>query len=207
MNLKLTLLALVATIGFGAATVAANAAATTPTPPTIPGCTVDCDGDEEYGGNDEYDPFCMFEPCKSEEGSTPEEDKTPTAECDDLAPCGLPDPDCQIDCVPGKDGGLPGGGIPGNKAGLKLCDAQIGDLKKVTAKQIKGISGRDEVQVVAVCVDKNLVEQQQGVENIRSAIAQNDNMDAALGQQGLGADDVVGVVVGRTQAVLYVHAL
>jgi len=203
MNFKLTILALVAVIGFGAATVSAQAASTLP--PTTPGCTSDCGG-ETYDGGEVYDPFCMFAPCKTDEGTTP------TADCEDLGNCGVPcvGPDCTPpnpcvgpNCVPG----IPGGDIPGNKAGLKLCDAQIGDLAKVTAKQVKGISGRDDVQVVAVCVDKNLIEQQQGVENLRTAIAQNDNMDAALGQNGFGADDVVGLVVGRTQAVLYVHAL
>lgn len=182
MNLKLTLVALVAVLGFGAATVAANAAVATPTPPTVPGCTSDCGG-KTYDGDDDYDPFCMFEPCKSEEGSTADET--------------TPDP--------GKDGGLPGGDIPGNKVGLNLCDAQIGDLKKVTARQVRSIAGRDDVQVVPVCVDMNLIEQQKGVENLRQAIARNDRMDAALDQTGYGADDVVGLVVGRKAAVLYVH--
>ena len=206
MNLKLTLLALVAVVGFAAATAATQAAVAYPTPPTVPGCTSDCGGDD-YDGNDNYDPFCMFEPCKSDEGTTP--DETPIADCDDLAPCdgGLPDPECQIDCVPGNGGGLPGGDIPGNKVGLKLCDAQIGDLKKVTAKQVKSIAGRDDVQVVPVCVEMNLIEQQQGVENLRTAIARNGNMDAALDETSYGADDVVGLVVGRAAAVLYVHTL
>lgn len=205
MNLKLTLVALVAVLGFGAATVAAHAAVATPTPPTVPGCTSDCGGGDDYDGNDNFDPFCMFEPCKSEEGNTP--DTPPVADCDDLAPCdgGLPGGDCTIDCVPGNGGGLPGDDIPGNKVGLKLCDAQIGDLKKVTARQVKSISGRDDVQVVPVCVEMNLIEQQKGVENLRTAIAQNDNMGAALDDTGYGADDVVGLVVGRTAAVLYVH--
>jgi hypothetical protein len=205
MNRKVTPLALVAVVGFGAATIAAAhaAVASTTPPPTKPGCTSDCGGGGD--GDGPFDPFCMFEPCKSDEGSTP------TPECDDLAPCDVPeacvgpdcdvpDPDCLVDCGPG-----PGNGIPGNHAGLKLCDAQIGDLKKVTAKQVKGISGRDDVQVVPVCLEKNLIEQQQGVENLRTAIAQNDNMDAALDETGYVADDVVGLVVGRTAAVLYVH--
>jgi len=204
MNLKVTLLALVAVLGFGVATIAAANAAVAPTtpPPDKPGCTHDCGGSSDDDGP--FDPFCMFEPCKSNEGNTPD------PECTDLAPCGVPEacvgptcetPDpCVVDCGPG-----PGGQIPGNKVGLKLCDAQIGDLKKVTAKQVRSIAGRDDVQVVPVCVEKNLIEQQQGVENLRTAIAQNGNMDAALDSTGYTADDVVGLVVGRKAAVLYVH--
>ena len=197
MNLKLTLLALVAVLGFGAATVTAQAAVAYP--PTAPGCTFDCPGGggggDSYDGNDDYDPFCMFEPCKSSE-----EGNTPTAECEE--DCGIRDPACQINCAPGN-----GTSIPGNKAGLKLCDAQIGGLAKVTARQIRSISGRDSVQVVAVCTDMNLADQQKGVESLRPAIAKNAKMTAALSQEGYSASDVVGLQVGRTQAVLYVHVL
>ena len=197
MNFKMTILALIAVLGFGAATIASAQAMSIPTtPPTQPGCTSDCGGGDDGDNGEIYDPFCMFAPCKD----TPE-----VAEEGCMKNCGGPvEEGCMINCAPG--GGFPGGDIPGNKAGLQLCDAQIGDLKKVSAKQVRSITGRDDVQVVPVCAEKNLIEQQQGVENLRTAVANNDKMDAALDQTGYTADDVVGLVVGRTQAVLYVHS-
>ncbi len=217
MNFRLLVLALLAMLCIGASSAFAQ---TRPDPPTstTPECRMDCGGDGG-GGYEAGEPFCPFTSCGRPD---PEPDPDPRGDCE-LAPCTTPDPcvgsdctpptscvgagcgpvaDCQVNCGPGS-----GSNIPGNKAGLKLCDAQIGELKQVTARQIKGINGRDTVQVVPVCVDKNLIEQQQGVENLRSAIAGNGKMGAALGQQGYSAEHVVGVVIGRTQAVLYVHAL
>lgn len=185
MNLKLTLLALAAMIGLGFLTFGTQAAFAQQQ--TTPPCTENCDG----GGSssqigEPFDPFCHIN-CE-EDGTTPD-----------------PDP-CLVDCGPG-DGKVPDPKIPGNKAGLQLCDAKIGDLKKVTASQISSVRGKDAVEVIPVCVDKNLVDQQNGVGNLRTAIAKNQNMGQALGRDGYAADDVVGVIVGRTQAVLYVHAL
>lgn len=203
-NLKLILLALVATIGLAALT-------------TLPaqaqqncGAGIACGGGNGGGGNgggdssevgEPFDPFCHVVEC----------DEPKIAEEGCMKNCDQPDipkiaeEGCMKNCQPGKPGGDPQ--IPGNTAGLVRCDAQIGDLAKVTAKQIRTVNGRDAVDVVPVCVDKNLIEQQLGVENLRSAIAQNDKMDKALGQGGYASDDVVGVVVGRNSAVLYVHAL
>lgn len=202
MNLKLTLLALAAVIGLGVMTTfGAQAAATYP---TTPPCTHDCDGGGgTYDPGEPFDPFCHFD-CE-EDGTTPDPEEPCITDC---TPGGtIPDPDpCVTDCGP--DGGtVPDPEIPGNQAGLKLCDAKIGDLDKVTARQIKSVSGRDAVDVVPVCIDKNLIDQQDGVGSLRSAIAKNQSMGQALGQDGYAADDVVGVIVGRTQAVLYVHAL
>lgn len=213
MKLKLILLAMATAIGLAAFAMPAAAQPTAPGT-TIPGggggCTVDCgDGDSDIG--EPFDPFCHVIKCDQppEEGGPGPQADCELAECEPTIPgpgtncelidCGPPLP-CEINCAPGV-------GIPGNTAGLKRCDAKIGDLAKVTAKQITSVNGRDAVEVVPVCVDKNLIEQQLGVENLRNAIAKNDKMDAALGQGGYAADDVVGVVVGRKAAVLYVHAL
>lgn len=201
MNLKLVLLALVATIGL--ATITALPAQAQPMPC---GAGIACSGGGgDDGGSDNigepFDPFCHVVEC----------DEPKIAEEGCMKNCDQPDipkiaeEGCMKNCQPGKPGNDPE--IPGNVAGLVRCDAQIGDLAKVTAKQIGTVNGRDAVDVVPVCVDKNLIEQQLGVENLRSAIAQNDKMDQALGQGGYAADDVVGVVVGRKSAVLYVHAL
>jgi hypothetical protein len=209
MNLKLTLLALVAAVGLAAFAMPAYAQPTGPST-TVPGggCTVDCDdGDSDIG--EPFDPFCHVIKCDKEEGGPGPQADCELVECDPTIPG--PDPKCElIDCdppLPCLVDCAPGTGIPGNTAGLVRCDAKIGDLAKVTAKQITSVSGRDAVDVVPVCVDKNLIEQQLGVENLRSAIAKNDKMDKALGQGGYAADDVVGVIVGRKAAVLYVHAL
>lgn len=200
MNLKLILLAMVTAIGLAAFAMPAYAQPTSTIPGGGGGCTIDCDdGDSEVG--EPFDPFCHVVEC----------DEPDVAEEGCMLNCDGPDiPEvaeegCMKNCQPGKPGGDPE--IPGNTAGLVRCDAKIGDLAKVTAKQITSVNGRDAVDVVPVCVDKNLIEQQLGVENLRHAIAQNDKMDKALGKGGYGADDVVGVVVGRKAAVLYVHAL
>lgn len=209
MKLKLILLAMATAIGLAAF---AMPAAAQPAPgTTVPGgggCTIDCGDSSEVG--EPFDPFCHVIKCDKEEEGGP----GPTADCE-LVECEPtipgPDPKCElIDCdpsIPCVVDCAPGTGIPGNTAGLVRCDAKIGDLAKVTAKQITSVNGRDAVEVVPVCVDKNLIEQQLGVENLRNAIAKNDRMDAALGQGGYAADDVVGVIVGRKAAVLYVHAL
>lgn len=200
-NLKLILLALVATLGLAVIT-------TLPAQAMNCGAGIACGGGDGGGGDGDtsdggepFDPFCNVVDC----------DRPEIAEEGCMKNCDQPDipkiaeEGCMKNCQPGKPGGDPE--IPGNVAGLVRCDAQIGDLAKVTAKQIGSVNGRDAVNVVPVCVDKNLVEQQLGVDSLRSAIAQNDKMDKALGQGGYAADDVVGVIVGRSSAVLYVHAL
>lgn len=202
MNLKPILLALVATIGLAAITTLPAQAQ-----PTC-GAGITCGGGGGGGGGDDdspigepFDPFCMFD-CEEKEIA----EEGCMKNCDDPdIPVIVVGENCMKNCQPGKPGGEPE--IPGNTAGLVRCDAKIGDLAKVTARQIGTVSGRDAVDIVPVCVDKNLIEQQQGVENLRNAIAQNDKMDKALGQDGYAADDVVGVIVGRKSAVLYVHAL
>ena len=215
MNLKLTLLALATAIGLAAFAMPAYAQPGPGT--TVPGggggggCIVDC-GDDDSEIGEPFDPFCHVIECdKPEEGGPGPTADCELAECPPTIPGGGPDPKCKlIDCdppIPCVVNCGPGVGIPGNTAGLVRCDAKIGDLAKVTAKQITSVNGRDAVEVVPVCVDKNLIEQQLGVENLRNAIAKNDKMDAVLDQGGYAADDVVGVIVGRKAAVLYVHAL
>lgn len=218
MNLKLLLLALVAMLCLGATSAYAQ-----PGPPRDPGnnggCTYDCGSSEDPDDDRTCDsPDCYPGPCVGVSCNPPctaGPNCPPPClpgvvcpppcvgdACDDPDPCvgpGCgPDPGCVIDCGPG-------GKIPGNHAGLRRCDAQIGDLKKVSAQQIRSISGRDTAEVVPVCAHKNLIEQQKGVENIRTAVANNKIMDEALDEYGTSADYVVGVIVGRTQAVLYVH--
>lgn len=202
-NMKLVLLALVATFGLAVIT-------TLPAQAMNCGAGIACGGggggggggnDDTSDGGEIFDPFCHIVDC----------DEPEIAEEGCMKNCDQPDipkiaeEGCMKNCQPGKPGDDPK--IPGNVAGLVRCDAQIGDLAKVTAKQIGTVSGRDAVDVVPVCVDKNLVEQQLGVDSLRGAIAQNGKMDKALGQGGYAADDVVGVIVGRNSAVLYVHAL
>ena len=208
MNLKLFLLAFVALVGVSlAGTLGVTSAyAQQQQEPPDRGCTFNCDEDDDddddkdddecYGikcNNPGYEPECELD-C---DGSTPEECEGP-----DCVPPGNPDPDCQIDCGP--DGST---GIPGNQAGLVKCDAKLDDLAGVTARQIRGINGRDTVSVVPVCESMNLIKQQQGVESIRGAIAENTRMDKALDQYGLSAGQVVGILIGRDTATLYVHAL
>jgi hypothetical protein len=214
LNLKLFLLAFVALVGISlAGTFGVTSAYAQQQEPPDRGCTFNCDEDDDddddkdddecYGikcNNPGYEPECEID-CDG--GTTEEgcvgEGCVPVAECQiDCAPV----PECQIDCGP--DGST---GIPGNQAGLVKCDAKLDDLAKVTARQIRGINGRDAVSVVPVCESMNLIKQQQGVESIRSAIADNTRMDKALDQHGLDASAVVGVLVGRNSATLYVHAL
>jgi hypothetical protein len=206
MKLKLILLAMATAIGLAAFAMPAYAQ---PAPGmTVPGggggggCTIDCDDGSSPIG-ETFDPFCHVIECEPDKSDVAEE--TCMKNCDGPDIPVIAHEDCMKNCLPGKPGG--DAEIPGNTAGLVRCDAKIGDLAKVTAKQIGTVNGRDAVDVVPVCVDKNLIEQQLGVEGLRNAIAQNDKMDQALGQGGYGADDVVGVIVGRKAAVLYVHAL
>lgn len=170
-----------------------------PCPPTI-ACPPPCVGPVVHP---DCPPPCVGPncgPCVGDDCGDPDPCVGP--DCDPPGPCVGPNCNPPVDCVVNCG---PGGGIPGNKVGLQRCDAKLGELKKVTVQQINSIRGRDTVDVVPVCADKNLIEQQEGVGNIRAAIAKNKIMDAALDGYGTSADYVVGVVVGRTQAVLYVH--
>jgi hypothetical protein len=200
-NLKLVLLALVATLGLAVITTlpaqAAQAGCTTMGP-----CGGGGGGGDTSDGGEPFDPFCHVVEC-DEEPEVAEEGCMKNCDGPDVPE--IAEEGCMKNCQPGKPGDDPK--IPGNVAGLVRCDAKIGDLAKVTARQIGSVNGRDAVDVVPVCADKNLVEQQLGVESLRNAIARNDKMDKALGQGGYAADDVVGVIVGRNSAVLYVHAL
>lgn len=200
-NLKLVLLALAATLGLAVITTLPAQAAQAGGCTTMGPCGGGGGGGDTSDGGEPFDPFCHVvdcdEPEVAEEGCM--------KNCDGPDVPEIAEEGCMKNCQPGKPGDDPK--IPGNVAGLVRCDAQIGDLAKVTAKQIGSVSGRDSVQVVPVCADKNLIEQQLGVDSLRGAIAQNGKMDKALGQGGYAADDVVGVIVGRNSAVLYVHAL
>lgn len=200
-NLKLVLLALVATLGLAVITTlpaqAAQAGCTTMGP-----CGGGGGGGDTSDGGEPFDPFCHVVEC-DEEPEVAEEGCMKNCDGPDVPE--IAEEGCMKNCQPGKPGDDPK--IPGNVAGLVRCDAKIGELAKVTARQIGSVNGRDAVDVVPVCADKNLVEQQLGVESLRNAIARNDKMDKALGQGGYAADDVVGVIVGRNSAVLYVHAL
>jgi hypothetical protein len=94
--------------------------------------------------------------------------------------------------------------LPGYVAGLPVCRTELGDLRKVRASSIDRVEHG--VTVVAICTDKNLMDQQNGIPSIRSAISRNDAMHRALREAGAySANDVVAVVLDGVGAKLYVH--
>lgn len=93
--------------------------------------------------------------------------------------------------------------LPGYVAGRADCGDSLGHLPAVRASAIRRV--QDGVNIAPVCVRRNLVDQQQGVANIRVAVEDNAAMVAALSRAGYGADDVVAVTLDGHGAVLYVH--
>lgn len=94
--------------------------------------------------------------------------------------------------------------LPGYVAGLPLCKTELGDLRKVRAGAINEVDHG--VTVVAICSRKNLMDQQDGIPSIRSAIEANAAMHKALRDAGsYSANDVVAVVLDGEGAKLYVH--
>jgi hypothetical protein len=105
------------------------------------------------------------------------------------------------------NGNNPGGPqslLPGYVAGLSNCKTSLDGLPRVTASAIRKVE--EGVSVFFVCANRNLIDQQEGVESIRGAVKQNAAMKKALrGAGAFSADDVVAVVLNGEGAKLYVH--
>lgn len=113
-----------------------------------------------------------------------------------------PSGDVRRDLLPDGDGADPS--LPGFVAGLKVCTTRLGDLRRVRAWSIRAVDHG--VSVSPICENRNLIDQQDGVESIRTALKRNRAMVEALRRAGgFVADDVVAVVLDGEGAMLYVH--
>lgn len=106
--------------------------------------------------------------------------------------------------IPMTDGDGANPTLPGYVAGLPLCTTQLGDLRRVGAWRIDHVDHG--VSVAQICEQKNLIDQQEGVASIRSALKRNKVMIEALRRAGgFVPDDVVAIVLDGEGAKLYVH--
>jgi hypothetical protein len=186
MNLKLLALALVAMTGIALTSMSATSAYAQPMPNDNDGCTLRCDhGGKDDGGRGDRG---------RDDDDDDDDDRCIGIRCDDDNP----------NCIPGAAPCEPNGGNP--KYGYLECAFDVGRLAKVSARQINRVGDEDRVLIVKVCDSKNLMKQQKGVENIRFAIRRNDRMDEVLNDHGFDAGDVVGVMISKQDAVLYVYA-
>jgi len=94
--------------------------------------------------------------------------------------------------------------LTGYVAGRETCEDSLGGLRAVRASAIRRVEGG--VNVAPICARRNLMDQQKGVESIRTAVADNAAMTVALRRAGYAADEVVGVVLDGRGATLYVKA-
>lgn len=114
--------------------------------------------------------------------------------------------------TPGNPGGNPGidptttASTGVNGAGVEQpCGTDLGKLRRVTAKAVRGVGYGDNVDVIPLCTGRSLGAMQRNVEGLHAPISQNDTMVSALRQEGFGPSQVVGVVVNGPMVVLYVH--
>jgi hypothetical protein len=165
--------------------------------PTVPGgdggCQIDCDDNPPTPG----EPFVPFEGCM--------------LNCDSAE---IPDPheDCMINCD--ADSTIPDPKKPGQpdvpRVAIQLaggCGDKLGYLRDVTVAQIEAVGPDDVIDVVPVCRNKTLADEQDEVAELRPAIGLNPVTDAGLQKEGFNPEDVVGVIVDNKSVTFYVHQL
>lgn len=101
---------------------------------------------------------------------------------------------------------IPNPGTPSNSD--PVCEYPMGYLFPVSAKQIRGIDDNWKVWVRPVCEDSpNAPVRNMGnATQLIGAIGRNYVLEAALDKERYQADDVVGVLISKTNRVtLWVH--
>lgn len=95
---------------------------------------------------------------------------------------------------------------------VAACGRKLGNLRRVTAGQVQRIDDRDDVHLVPICDNPNrsLTEDEMNflargnVQGLLRPIGQNARLEAALGDDGYRADDVLGIVLDPHMVTLYV---
>ena len=125
---------------------------------------------------------------------------------------------CGIDCdVPPP----PGNGGPGDEppppppqeqadAAAAVCNEGLDKLRKVSQTQVEQFANEDAVKIQPVCHRtpdiRRLAEinPKQAID-LRAVIAANPALNDPLTSEGYHSDDVVGILIGKLGATLYVH--
>ena len=91
---------------------------------------------------------------------------------------------------------------------METCNAALGDLKKIPEKLVTAFANESGASVVPVCNSgpgrQAELDDSQALP-LQNAIAKNAALMAVLKAHGFTAEDVVGVVVVKDVATLYVH--
>ncbi len=96
---------------------------------------------------------------------------------------------------------------------FQVCGDKLSQLRRVTVSEIKSITADDAVRIIPVCETqlRSMTEAEQAFTGrgnaggLLVAIGQSQPMVDKLADRRYVADDVVGVIVDGTSAVLYVH--
>ena len=103
----------------------------------------------------------------------------------------------------------------GGKAQLSDCTSPLGQLPKVSEREVRSVDRHDRIKLIQICdrlnasltqVQHNLAETG-NANTLVPAIADNAVLTAALGHARYSADDVVGIVMGTNSVMLYVHKM
>jgi hypothetical protein len=87
-----------------------------------------------------------------------------------------------------------------------VCDDYLGVLKRVTPDDIAGVTERQRVWVTEYCPGRSILRAEGNAASVRSAIGDNEALNAALRQKGYSAGDVFAVkMMGEHTVNLYVH--
>ncbi|RYE48194.1 MAG: hypothetical protein EOP24_07235 [Hyphomicrobiales bacterium] len=87
-----------------------------------------------------------------------------------------------------------------------VCDDYLGVLKRVTPDDIAGVTEQQRVWVTEYCPGRSVLRTEGNAASVRSAIADNEALAAALRQKGYSAADVFAVkMMGDDTVNLYVH--
>lgn len=87
-----------------------------------------------------------------------------------------------------------------------ICNDHLGALKRVLPDEVAGISEQQRVWVTEYCPGRSVLTTEGNAASVRSAIADNDVLVAALRQKGYSAGDVFAVrMMGEDTINLYVH--
>lgn len=87
-----------------------------------------------------------------------------------------------------------------------VCNDHLGHLKRVLPADVAGIDDRRRVWVTEFCPGSSVMTTDGNAAPLRSAIADNDALVAALRQKGFAPDDVFAVqMMGEDTINLYVH--
>lgn len=87
-----------------------------------------------------------------------------------------------------------------------VCDDYLGLLKRVTPADIEGVTEKQRVWVTEYCPGRSVLRTEGNAASVRSAIADNEALVAALRQKGYSVGDVFAVkMMGDDTVNLYVH--